>query len=368
MKFNISCPLNSLSFGQVSYNILKEIYAKGLSPCWFPIGGVDLSSFDKATDDFKMWLNSCAMKGLKSYSRDNPEFKMWHINSSEVSHSNKQTLLTFHETSEITPIEKNILNNQENVLVSSEYTKEVMESYGVKNVTFVPLGFDAENFRKIDKHPYNNACIVWGIAGKFELTRKKTAKLIKLWVSIYGNNPKHRLHLHVFNGFLDQNPEKCSAINAQIVAQALEGKQYWNINLLNRHLPTSSEYNSFINSIDIYLDGGGSEGWGIPQFSATALGKHLVTVNSNAVKGWANKENAVLVEPAGMIEAYDNMFFHKGQPFNQGLFFDWKEEDFVSAMNQAEQRYVKNPKNIAGLELQKMTWSNTVDRILETIK
>lgn len=367
MNLNVSCPINALSFGQVSYNILKQLYLKGLSPHWFPISA-DLASFDKCPDDMKMWLSSCSAKALRSYSRNNPEFRMWHISGSDTSHSKRQTLLTFHETSEITPVEKNILNNQENVLVTSNYTKEVMNAAGVNNVSVIHLGFDDENFSRIEKHPYNNQCIVWGIAGKFERTRKKTARLIKLWASIYGNNPKHRLHVHTYNGFLDNDPQRCTAINQQLINQeALEGKSFWNINIINKHLSTATEYNSFLNSIDIYLDGGGSEGWGIPQFTATALGKHLVTIYSNAVKEWATEDNAILVKPSGMIDCYDGMFFHPNQPFNQGQFFNWNDDDFVSGMKAAEERHAKNPLNVAGLELQKMSYSTTVDKILEVL-
>ncbi len=367
MNFNISCPLSSVSFGQVSYNILKQLYLKGLSPHWFPIGGVDLSSFDKCPQDMQLWLNSCAQKALKSYSRKSPEFRMWHINQSETSHSNEQTLLTFHECSNITEFEKNILNNQKNVLVTSNYTKKVMESAGVNNVSVVHLGFDNENFKKIDKHPYQGACLVWNVAGKWETTRKKTGRLIKLWASVYGNNPKHRLHLHTYNVFLDSNPEQCAAKNQQLVNQALEGKSFWNINLINKHLSTATEYNSFINAGDIFLDGGGAEGWNIPGHASTALGKHLVCINSGGVKEWANNENAVLVEPDGMIDAPDNMFFAPNQPFNQGSFPNWKDDDFVAGMKAAEERHSKNPINIAGLELQKMTYSNTVDTILSKL-
>ncbi len=368
MNFNLSCPLNSVSFGQVSYNILKQLYLKGFSPHWFCIGQPDLSVFDKCSEDMKMWLNSCAQKALKSYSRKNPEFRMWHISQSETSHSTEQTLLTFHETSEITQFEKNILNNQKNVLVTSNYTKDVMNAAGVKNVSVVHLGFDDENFSKIDKHPYQNSCLVWTMAGKVEITRKKTLRLIKLWASIYGNNPKHRLHLHTYNVFLDPNPEQCAAKNQQLIAQALDGKSYWNINLINKHLSSATEYNSFINSGDIFLDASGAEGWNLPGFHSTALGKHLVTVNSGGVKEWANNENAVLVESSGMIDAPDNMFFAQNQPFNQGAFPDWKDDDYIAGMKMAEERHANNPINIAGLELQKKSWSDTVDFILEKLK
>ncbi len=370
MNFNVAAPINSVSFGFVSYNILKEFYEAGLSPSIFPIGQVDLSSFDKVTQDFQLWLQSCVNKALAKYDRNNPGFRLWHIGGSETSHSNKQSLLTFYECDQPTPVERNILANQATVFVSSKFTQRVFENSGLNNIQYLPLGFDRENFRKIEApHPYGKQCIVFGIMGKWEPGRKHTDKLIKTWIRKYKNNPRYKLHIHTYNNFLHPDPNQCKQLNANLISQCFEGQNIWNVSVVNDHLKTLTEYNSFINSVDIMLDGSGNEGFSLPHFHACALGKHLVAVNSNGVADWANKENSVLVNPVGKKPSADGMFFHAGSSFNQGNFFTWAEEDYIAAMEEAETRYLSNPLNIKGIELQnQFTWKNTANKIIENIK
>ena len=46
-------PLNSLSFGNVSYNLLKAMRSEGYDVALFPIGKIDVSSFDSTDQEFK---------------------------------------------------------------------------------------------------------------------------------------------------------------------------------------------------------------------------------------------------------------------------------------------------------------------------
>lgn len=99
--------------------------------------------------------------------------------------------------------------------------------------------------------------------GKFE-KRKHTEKIIKLWLSKYGNNNKYQLTVCVTNPFFKQ--EEMSAV----IHNTLEGKRYSNVNFLP-YLKTNSEVNELLNSIDIDLTGlSGAEGWNLPAFNATA--------------------------------------------------------------------------------------------------
>ena len=80
--FSINCPVNSVSFGQVSTAILREFHKKGMEPCIFPIGGnLDLST-QKEDKEFSDWLTNCSNKALYSHNRDIPTFKLWHLNGS----------------------------------------------------------------------------------------------------------------------------------------------------------------------------------------------------------------------------------------------------------------------------------------------
>ena len=57
MKLVVEAPINSLSFGNVSVNLLREMYKKQMDIALFPTGGqADLEAFDKIDKNFVDWL------------------------------------------------------------------------------------------------------------------------------------------------------------------------------------------------------------------------------------------------------------------------------------------------------------------------
>lgn len=358
MKLTVNAPINSVSFGNVSYNILREFYKKNINISFFPIGDkISLETFDKVNSGFVDYLNQSAMNRLTSFDVKNNSFKLWHIAGSEVRFSKNQTLLTFHETSKLTPSEVNILKNQDRIIVTNNFTKTVFESYNINNVHYVPLGFD-EDFHKTNK-TYLEDKIHFGILGKFEY-RKNTARIIKNWLKLFGNNAKYQLTCAIFNPFLDK-----AVFQNQIMA-ILEGKNYNNINFLN-FMATNSEVNDYLNSIDIDLGGlSGSEGWNIPSFNATCLGKWSVVLNATAHKDWATQDNSILIQPSRMKEAHDGIFFHKGHPFNQGEFFDISDDEMQTAILKSIE-YAKKPNKEGEKLKEKFTYSATTESVLNII-
>ena len=120
-----------------------------------------------------------------------------------------------------------------------------------------------------------------------------------------------------------------------LINDALGGKKYKNINLLPR-LKTNSEVNEYLNSIDIDLSGlSGAEGWNLPAFNSTCLGKWSIVLNATSHKDWATKENSILVEPCGEEPCYDGLFFKEGSEFNQGIIYSFSDEDFDKATDEA---------------------------------
>ncbi|MEK6881170.1 MAG: hypothetical protein AABY22_16235, partial [Nanoarchaeota archaeon] len=200
--FALNLPINSLSFGQVSTAFLREIHKLGHEPCIFPIGNnIDLSSQNENQEsDFYKWLVSCVSKSLQKHSRNNPIFKLWHINGSLESLSEKQLLYTFYELDSPTNEEINILKNQSKVFVSNNYTKSVFENFGIESIV-LPLAFDSQNFKVINKKYYHDERIVFLLLGKFE-KRKAHQKVIQAWLKKYGNNPRYFLNCAIFNPFL----------------------------------------------------------------------------------------------------------------------------------------------------------------------
>lgn len=352
----VNAPINSLSFGNVSFNILREFYKRGAKIGVFPIGdSIQNQAFDKADIEYIKYLQNAVDNRYDFVQKDGTALKLWHIQGAETRNAAKQTLLTFHETSELTKIERQILSCQDNIIVTSNYTKKIFETNGIQNVHFVPLGFD-EDFCVTNKNDFANR-IHFGLIGKFE-HRKNTSRIIKTWIKLFGNNDKYLLSCAITNPFMNK------ATLQTAILQALGGNQYSNINFVP-HMQTNSEVNDFINAIDIDLGGlSGSEGWNLPSFNATALGKWSVVLNATAHKDWATKTNSVLIEPSGLKECYDGIFFKKGNAVNQGHFFDLTDAELESAILKSVE-FAKKP-NPEGLKLQKdFSYKNTLDKILQ---
>jgi hypothetical protein len=358
-KLAFNLPLNSTSLGQVSLGILRELFNRKLEINLFPIGGIDLST-QKQDSEFLSWIQSSILSSLSTHSKKTPIFKLWHLNGSLESFSEKQVLLSFYEVDSPTAVEINIVRNNKKVLFSNTYTVDLFKSLGAENVEFLPLAFDSNHFYQTTKRKIEG--IQFGLFGKLEPQRKRHLKTLTLWAKKYGNNPNYRLNCAIFNHFLDPT------VQSQIINQALNGQKYFNINFLN-FMQSNEMYNDLLNNTDIVLAMSGGEGWGLPEFQCVALGKHCLGLNAHAYKDWMTEKNSVLIQPNSKIPCYDNVFFRQGDNFNQGNIFDWNDQEFLDGLDKVESRYKENPINTEGLKLQeKFTYSKMVDSILDIMK
>jgi hypothetical protein len=358
-NLNLELPVNKLSFGNCSINILLELFKMKKNPTIFLVGGqADFSTFSKnVPEGFIDWFKDACSASQSRHSRKNPTFKLWHLNGSMNSTSNDQYLFTFYELDSPTPTEVNIVKNQKHVFFSSHLAVDSFARSGCSNASYCPLGFDSGSFFKKEVKKNDNK-ICFGLAGKLE-KRKQHHKVIRNWAKKYGNNPKYLLNCAITNPFLskEQNQKSIEAI--------LQGKSYFNINFLD-FMENNSIYNNYLNYNDIIIGMSSAEGWGLPEFQSVGIGKHSVILNAHSYSEWATNENSTLVEPSGKIPCYDGIFFNQGQEFNQGSYFDWSDEEFISACEKAEQRFNLNSNNTAGEKLVKeFTWEKTTKIILE---
>ena len=360
MQFAVHVPLNSLSFGQVSFNLLYEFFKMGLNPSIFKASEhqIDFSAYD-FEQEFVDWIIRNHNDAFLKHNRNIPTIRVWHINDSIRSYSNKQVLLTFHETDQLTPIESNILKSSD-VCVTSQYTKDVFANSGIQS-TVIPLGFDSKHFKITNKKYFDDGRITFNVCGKFE-KRKHHAKIIKAWIKKFGKDKRYSLQCAINNAFY-QDPAELKSIYSNI----LDGKPIFNVTFLST-MPKNATYNDFLNSADIILAMSGAEGWGLPEFQSVGLGKHAVVLNATSYKEWANESNAILVQPRSKIEVYDGKFFSKGTPFNQGNIFDFSEDEFIAGCEEAIRRVEKDRINHQGLKIQEQfKYSTTANKLLSLI-
>jgi len=359
MSFTLNLPVNSVSFGQVSTLLLRELYKKNLNDfILYPIGDrYDLST-QESDEGFFNFIQARTADFISKIKRTDPAFKLWHLNGSLDAPSNKRYLLSFYELDNPTKEEINIVKNQDKVLFSSNYTVDTFKMFGCSNVEFLPLAFDKYNFKRLEKKYFSDDRIVFNLVGKLE-KRKNHKKVIQAWVKKFGNDSRYHLQCSIYNPFLKEEDNKA------LLNSILEGKQYFNISFIG-HMPKNAMYNDYLNSADIIIGMSGGEGWGLPEFHSLALGKHAVILNAHSYKDWANEDNACLVNPSGKIEAYDGMFFRQGMNVNQGNIYTFKEDDFIDGCEKAIKRFESNKVNSNGLKLQdEYTIENTVSKILK---
>lgn len=358
MDIALNIPLNNLSFGQTSFALIKNLYERNFNAKIFPIGNnIDLSS-QKVDNDLNLWIKKSVDGSLSSFSRKEKIFKLWHLMGSLESFSEKQVLLSFYELDSPTKEEINIVRNNYKTIFTSKYTCEIFKNSGCSNVEHVPLFFDKNNFNVKQKQFFQDERITFNLVGKLE-KRKNHKNVIQSWLKKYGNNPKYFLQCSVFNPFLKPEDQQ------NLINSMMDGKRYFNISFLG-FMQSNETYNDYLNSGDIIIGMSGGEGWGLPEFHSLALGKHAVILNAHAYKDWANEENSCLVNPSAKIEAYDNMFFHKGAVTNQGNIYTFKDDDFIDGCEKAIKRFESNKINTNGLKLQEhYTVDNTMSQILK---
>ena len=354
MNLSVNAPINPVSFGNVSFNLLKELLNQNHEVNLFPISGINHSAFS-LDQDFADKIN-VALNNLPKFDRKNACLKLWHISGLLESFGDKRVAFTFHETSELTEAELKILQQQDIVAVTSNYTKKVFEAAGLNNVKYIPLGFDSHHFKKVNTHKIDS--IIFGLFGKME-DRKNTLRILKNWSEVFGNKKEFRLNCCISNPFIDINVQK------QMIVQALGGKVPWNINFIPFQ-EKLTDYNLVLNSIDIDLTAMSScEGFNLPAFQSLCLGKVSVMLDAHAHQDYKG-EACVLVQPTGMRDAVDNIFFKKGDKFNQGQWHDFNDDDLKNAMLFAAENF--NSINRQDTDLcEKFTYKNTVELLIEEI-
>lgn len=357
MNFNLEIPINGMSFGQMGFGILHEMFNRRLLPNIFPIHQVNLSAFN-VTQSFCDWLKFCINKSKAYYSRDYTTIRLWHIFDSVHRLSDKQVLWTAHETDSFTLSEKNILKQQDAVLFTSNFAREIAVKNDIPNVDVCPNYFDSIHFGKKPNHS-NEDFISFSLIGKLE-KRKNTIKIIQMWSKLFGNNSKFRLNCLIANPFLSEDQWN------NLLSKSFPMGLPWNVNLIPRQ-----EKNEMVSQImhlsDIDLSGlSSAEGFNLPCFNMLALDKISVVLNAHAHKDFVDDTNAVLVQPNGKEPIYDGFFFKEGDIANQGNMFSFSEEEAENAILQAVEKHKQNSIIKTNLK-EKFSVTNTVDKLLSYI-
>jgi hypothetical protein len=144
MNLIFDAPINNLSFGNVSINLLRELYKAKAKVTLFAKTDLELEAFDKLDKDFKGWLTNSYNYRYHNLDKNLPSLNLWHLNGAEKRITPRQYLLTFYELDAPTFVEKKIADLQEKLFLSNPAAVDAFKKLGCDNVHFVPMGFDPD--------------------------------------------------------------------------------------------------------------------------------------------------------------------------------------------------------------------------------
>ena len=362
MNINLTCPINNLSYGIVSLNILRELDKQNHEITWFPIGGID-------TDQSNFPLLQKCHYNTRQYDRFAHSLRIFHqFDLAQHVGKFKHVGFPIFELDRFTPIEKSHLKNQDKLFVCSQWAKTICEKALVSkpDIDVIPLGVDTSVFYpcKREKSIEGNPTIFLNV-GKFEV-RKGHQELIEAFDKAFEPTDNVMLILCPVNVCF-QSAEKLKEYNEGWFNLYKSAKLFNKIQMVDR-LPNQESLAKLMNQVDYGVFPTKAEGWCLPALELMGCGKYVIITKYSGQTEFCDEHNSRFIEIDETEDAYDGVFF-KGQ--GQWAKFGEKQiEQLVETMREChkfkqEHGVVESESGIK--TAQKFSWENTVKTLVSSL-
>tara|TARA_R100000008_G_scaffold84430_2_gene71784 strand:+ start:5017 stop:6069 length:1053 start_codon:yes stop_codon:yes gene_type:complete len=346
---NLIAPINSLGYGVAGYNLFKNLLAEHRTTALYPI------SKPEFIDEYiQAGLNNRDDQTVK------PCVKIWHQNDlfQFVGHGEHIGFPIF-ELTEFNEEEKLSLGHCDKIFVCSEWARGVILDqmtgrFSEDRVRVVPLGVDTNLFQpSLSSRPQT----VFFNCGKWE-KRKGHDVLLECFNAAFEDRDNVELWMMCENPFIGDanngwaNLYKSSKLGSKI-------------RLIPRQQTHKDVYN-IMRQTDCGIFPARAEGWNLELLEMMACGKHVIATNYSAHTEFCNCDNTMLIEPNGLEQAKDGVFF-------SGEYGEWaslgenSKEQLISYMRsfhkskQQENKLNDNGVNTANI----FTWQNSTQRLID---
>lgn len=350
-KINLYAPINFTGYGIAGLNIAKAL--NSVSDITLnTIGSIQVDSQEDGNVIKNLLSKQDTIANLA------PCLKIWHqFDLAERIGKGTYFGYPFFEIDTFNEREKHHLNLCDEIIVSSQWAKKIIEDNGItKKTSVVPLGVDCNTFdatlNNIDQYDK----YVFISIGKWEI-RKSHDLVIELFNKAFTNNDNVELWLITHNPFL--SPEEEQKWFNCVMTSKLKDK----IKVFPR-IPSQKELAKVISyaSCGIYISR--AEGWNLDLLETMAMNKPVIVTDYSGHTEFCNKDNSFLINIDELEPAIDNKWFHgNGRWAKIG---EKQQDQIMSYM-----RYVYENKiisNTSGLNTAKeFSWSNSANHILRCI-
>lgn len=334
MNINLSCPINQLSYGLVSVNILRHLN----NPSLFPIGPI------QAEEKYHRYIGS-ALERAKLYDKTAPSLRIYHeFKLDEFVGTGQRIGFSFFEINKLDKIRKHHINNVDKMLVSSKWAKEIIDSQTNTESFVVPLGVDLEVFQPTFKQ-HGDKTIFLNI-GKYEV-RKGHDTLPRIFKDAFSNNEAELWMIPTSPHYSEKELSEWGNYYKSILGDDV------------KFFGHMSEENlvKIINESDVGIFPFKSEAWCLPILEMMACGKKIIATNYSGPTEYLTHDNSYLINIKEMIGVYDAKWFPDSDS-------TWAYPDSDHMIQLLRDAHNNKNNNSAGIETaNKYTWKNTASKI-----
>lgn len=357
MRLNLVGPVNKLSYGICTINLVKALIKKHVEVALFPIGGVEL---DKENEPYFQ----TAINNAHNYYVQAPCIRLFHqFSLAEFVGKNLHIGWPIFELDEFTQTECQHLNQCDHLFVCSEWAKNTLIYNHIKrdsDISVIPLGVDRDIFNENLEHKPWPTFIVLHI-GKAEV-RKSTDSLVDLWSMTFDKNDKVELWVGLESPFYDNGH-----VNywLDLYKNSPMGSTVRFLHRQEHHRDVAQ----IMSMCSAYISISRAEGFDLPLLEAMACGKPVIATNYSGHTEFCNQKNSYLVDITDKEPAFDGRWFKSGI----GNWASIDEPQLTQASNYLRMLYEKKMKgeildNPEGVKTsQQFTWDNTVEKIIKVL-
>ena len=355
MGINFIAHLNSTGYGVCATNVFLEL-SKRMSVALFPLGQVEPDIARLYPEEIQAGLQNA-----RKYVPYAASLRIWHENdlAMHVGRGSKMSM-SFFELDTLDEIQRHHLNDNDVVFVASEWAKSILkQNHITTEIIVAPLGVDRNVFNETvdDSLRLSEDTTTFLNIGKAEI-RKGHDFLIDCFNKAFEPGDNVALNLCFDNWLID--PRKMQ----QWRELAKGSRMGAHINLIRR-LPDQASIARLMSAADCGIFPSRAEAWNLELLEMMSCGKRVITTAYAGHTEYVNPGNALVIEPDELEYADDGQFFHgTGRWMKLGKRQEEQMILYMRGIHQGKQQGIVFP-NTCGIETAKrLSWANTVDRIL----
>lgn len=353
MNLNLQCPINPLGYGQASLNLLRALYKRDNNISLWPIGNVAIPDEDKSIETV---VRKC-IDNQSTFDVSAPSLRIWHqFEMAQHIGNGMRVGMPIFEMNRFDSREKHHLSSLDRIFVCSKWAEEVVlnQLSGYRETCVVPLGVDRTVFHEDKRVVYEDLPYKFLNIGKWEI-RKGHDIIIDAFCKAFDERDNVELWMMNHNPFLSESQ------TAEWINLYKNSKLGSKVRFIDR-VKTNQEVADIMRAADCGVFPARAEGWNLELLEMMSCGKPVIATNYSAHTEFCTSDNCNLIEPAGLEEAWDGIWF-KGQ--GEWAALDKRAVDVLSSHMLAEYEAGRRV-NLAGIETAKrFSWEASADAVMK---